>query len=58
MKKVFDNIEAQPIGVASFAQVYKGVLDGIPVAIKIQKPDSDQTLKEDFIVLPFFLWFF
>lgn len=49
--EVFESIEEQPIGVASFAQVYKGVLEGTAVAIKIQKPDADKTIAEDLVVL-------
>ncbi len=55
MREVFDDIEERPVGVASFAQVYKGVQGGVPVAIKIQKPDADLTVKEDLMVLSFFL---
>ncbi len=57
MKKVFDGIETNPIGVASFAQVYKGVFNGTTVAIKIQKPDADQTVREDLMALRFFIGF-
>ena len=55
LREVFDSMEENPIGVASFAQVYKGFFEGAPVAIKIQKPDADETVKEDLMVLSFFL---
>ena len=51
MHEVFDSVEEKPIGVASFAQVYKGVLRGVPVAIKIQKPGADTAIAEDLVVL-------
>lgn len=49
--EVFESVEEKPIGVASFAQVYKGVLEGTAVAIKIQKPGADKAIAEDLVVL-------
>ena len=42
----FGNLDTNPVGAASFAQVYKGVLDGVPVAIKIQNRILMKLLKK------------
>ncbi|MDO8552448.1 MAG: AarF/UbiB family protein [bacterium] len=53
--EVFETIDRDPIGIASFAQVYKGFIEGKPVAIKIQKPDAGLVIKEDLLVLRFII---
>ena len=47
MEEMFDSVVQEPIGTASFAQVYKGWLSGQAVAIKIQKPSSAKYIKAD-----------
>ncbi len=56
LEEVFERIERRPIGSASFAQVYKGVLNGENIVVKIQKPESDKYIKADllFLKLAFF----
>ncbi|CAM9821212.1 unnamed protein product, partial [Discosporangium mesarthrocarpum] len=36
---LFDSIETNPVAAASLGQVYKGVANGRPVAVKVQRPD-------------------
>lgn len=44
-------LEAGPIAVASFAQVYKGSYRGSTVAIKIQKPHAHRHAKADILLV-------
>lgn len=47
-KSLFKNIEFKPIGIGSFAQVYKGITNnGDIVAIKILKPSVYNNLRKD-----------
>ena len=39
----------QPAKAASIAQVYKGVVDGVPVAVKVQRPGVREVIAEDLV---------
>lgn len=48
----FQNIQIKPIASASIAQVYKAVLkDGTAVIIKIKRPDIDDVIEDDLMLL-------
>lgn len=47
-------LEETPLGVASFAQVYKGRYEGKDIVIKIQKPDARNFIETDLSLFSFF----
>ncbi|WP_292378286.1 ABC1 kinase family protein [Methanosarcina sp. UBA289] len=49
--KIFDNFYPEPIACGSIAQVYKGVLEGKPVAVKILRPNLIDTINIDLSIL-------
>ena len=50
--KLFEKFEAEPIAAASLSQVHKATLsDGDIVAIKIQRPDIQETIELDLSIL-------
>ncbi len=52
MRQLFSEFDEIPIGSASIAQVHKAVLkDGIPVAVKVQRPDIEKTITLDVAIL-------
>ena len=52
IEAVFRVIDMDPIGSASLSQVYRGeLLDGTPVAIKVQRPGAEAQIKQDFDAL-------
>lgn len=52
MHLLFSEFDETPIGSASIAQVHKAVLrDGIPVAVKVQRPDIEKTIALDVAIL-------
>src|SRR5699024_5580038 len=51
-EEIFGHIEEKPLGSASIGQVHKGeLLDGETVAIKVQRPDIEQTVRNDLEIL-------
>ncbi len=58
IEDVFGRVEPEPVGSASFAQVYKASLGGENVAVKIQKPDSEKFIKADLFFLKAVFYFF
>ncbi len=54
IRSVFE-IEETPLGVASFAQVYKGRYEGRDIVIKIQKPDARAFIETDLSLFSFFM---
>jgi len=47
----------KPVASASIGEVYKGtLLDGMTVAIKIQRPDIDRILRADFRAMKIVIW--
>jgi len=48
---IFDEISEQPVAAASLGQVYKGSLDGVQVAIKVQRPGIVEQIALDFHVV-------
>ncbi|MHC1755107.1 MAG: ABC1 kinase family protein [Methanosarcina sp.] len=48
---IFDNFDPDPIACGSIAQVYKGVLDGKPVAVKILRPNLIDIINIDLSIL-------
>lgn len=44
---LFDRFERQPIATASIGQVHRAVLDGRPVAVKVQRPDVEIEFHHD-----------
>lgn len=52
-KRVFSEIEPVPLGSASLAQVHQATLrkDGRQVALKIQRPNLDKTVRADMLAL-------
>ena len=52
ISKAFSSFEEEPIAAASLGQVHAAALrDGRPVAVKVQRPDIQQQIAEDFEVL-------
>ena len=49
--EIFDNFDTKPIASGSIAQVYKGVLKGKPVAVKILRPHLIDTINIDLSIL-------
>lgn len=51
ISKIFKNIDKDPLATASIAQVHKAILlDGKTVAVKIQRPEIENTIKNDLSV--------
>jgi ubiquinone biosynthesis protein len=48
---IFDNFDPDPIACGSIAQVYRGVLDGKPVAVKILRPNLIDIINIDLSIL-------
>ena len=46
-----DDLEREPAAVTPTAQVHRGVLDGGPVAIKIQRPGLAAAIRQDLVLL-------
>lgn len=49
--KIFDSFDPEPIACGSIAQVYKGILEGKPVAVKILRPNLIDTINIDLSIL-------
>jgi len=49
--RIFDDISERPVAAASLGQVYKGTLEGLPVAIKVQRPGVDEQIALDFFIV-------
>lgn len=49
--EIFDNFDTNSIASGSIAQVYKGVLEGKPVAVKILRPNLIDTINTDLSIL-------
>lgn len=49
--EIFDNFNPEPIACGSIAQVYKGVLEGKQVAVKILRPNLIDTINIDLSIL-------
>ncbi|HVP25202.1 MAG TPA: AarF/UbiB family protein [Methanomicrobiales archaeon] len=49
---VFESIDEEPVGSASIALVYRGVLkDGTKVALKVQRPGIPEIIEKDLVIL-------
>jgi ubiquinone biosynthesis protein len=49
---VFESIDEEPVGSASIALVYRGVLaDGTKVALKVQRPGIAEIIEKDLVIL-------
>ncbi|AKB48273.1 ABC1 family protein [Methanosarcina sp. Kolksee] len=48
---IFDSFDTDPIACGSIAQVYKGVMEGKPVAVKILRPNLIDTINIDLSIL-------
>lgn len=48
---IFDSFDPDPIACGSIAQVYKGVLEGKPVAVKILRPNLIDTINIDLSIM-------
>jgi ubiquinone biosynthesis protein len=49
---IFEKIDEEPIGSASIALVYRGVLrDGTRVALKVQRPGIPEIIEKDLVIL-------
>jgi hypothetical protein len=46
-----DDFEPQPVAVTPLSQVHRGVLDGLPVAIKVLRPGLAAAVRQDLVVL-------
>jgi predicted unusual protein kinase regulating ubiquinone biosynthesis (AarF/ABC1/UbiB family) len=55
--KIFSEISESPVAAASLGQVYRAVLDGIPVAVKVQRPGLIELLALDIILIRFMAFF-
>ncbi|HXW99523.1 MAG TPA: AarF/ABC1/UbiB kinase family protein [Methanomicrobiales archaeon] len=52
MEDVFSTVDEEPIGSASIALVYRGVLkDGTKVALKVQRPGIAEIIEKDLVIL-------
>ncbi|KGG81513.1 ubiquinone biosynthesis monooxygenase UbiB [Caloranaerobacter azorensis H53214] len=52
LEDVFIEFQEEPLAAASIGQVYRGVLkDGNKVVIKVQRPNIDETIKQDIDIL-------
>ncbi len=49
--EIFDEFDSTPIASGSIAQVYKGVLDGEPVAVKILRPNLIDIINTDLSII-------
>jgi ubiquinone biosynthesis protein len=49
--EIFDSFDPNPIAFGSIAQVYKGVIEGKSVAVKILRPNLIDTINIDFSIL-------
>jgi len=49
--EIFDEFDTKPIASASIGQVYKGVLDGKEVAVKISRPGLIDTINLDLAII-------
>ncbi|MGB9928672.1 MAG: ABC1 kinase family protein [Methanosarcina sp.] len=49
--EIFDSFDPDPIACGSIAQVYRGVLEGKPVAVKILRPNLIDTINIDLSIL-------
>mmetsp|Transcript_46969 Transcript_46969/g.117697 ORF Transcript_46969/g.117697 Transcript_46969/m.117697 type:complete len:83 (+) Transcript_46969:3007-3255(+) len=52
-EKIFSDISSEPVAAASLGQVYKANLDGIQVAIKVQRPGLLELIALDIFVIRF-----
>lgn len=52
-EKIFSKISDEPVAAASLGQVYKATLDGIQVAIKVQRPGLLDQIALDIFVIRF-----
>jgi len=49
--EIFDTFDSNPIACGSIAQVYKGVIQGKPVAVKILRPNLIDTINIDLSIM-------
>lgn len=49
--EIFDSFDLNPIASGSIAQVYKGIIEGKPVAVKIIRPNLIDTINIDLSIL-------
>lgn len=54
---IFDEIEEKAVAGASLGMVFKAVLDGMPVAVKVQRPDVAETIALDCYIVRSFAAF-
>mmetsp|Transcript_18214 Transcript_18214/g.43751 ORF Transcript_18214/g.43751 Transcript_18214/m.43751 type:complete len:517 (+) Transcript_18214:3198-4748(+) len=52
-EKIFSDISSEPVAAASLGQVYKATLDGIQVAVKVQRPGLLELIALDIFVIRF-----
>lgn len=50
-REAFDHFDEQPAASASIGQVHRGVLEGVPVAVKVQYPGVQESVESDLDVL-------
>jgi predicted unusual protein kinase regulating ubiquinone biosynthesis (AarF/ABC1/UbiB family) len=50
-EQIFTEISQEPVAAASLGQVYKGNLDGIKVAIKVQRPGLQEVIALDIFLI-------
>lgn len=55
--KIFSEISKAPVAAASLGQVYKAILDGVTVAVKVQRPGLIELLALDIIIIRFLALF-
>nr|UXY87878.1 BC1 family protein [Cryptomonas curvata] len=51
--KIFSEISQEPVAAASLGQVYRAILDGVPVAVKVQRPGLTELLALDIMIIRF-----
>ena len=55
--KIFTEISKSPVAAASLGQVYRAILDGVPVAVKVQRPGLTELIALDIIIIRFLAFF-
>jgi hypothetical protein len=50
VEQLLSTLSAEPIAAASLGQVYKATIDGVAVAVKVQRPDLREQVAADFLL--------
>ena len=53
IENIFEQFSAQPVASGSIAQVYRAVLNGERVAVKVRHPGVEEQIQIDFVIMKF-----